>query len=302
MARQKKTNRIKHIYTVLILFLTVAAGIWELWQNPNILETITDRAPKIESDGLMAVHYIDVGQGDAQLIVSPDKTAMLIDAGPNSASRQLLAYLDAQNIDFLEYAVFTHPHEDHIGGADDVLNKIKVKNVIISDVSDTSDTFFRMLVSIDKNGSAIIIPEAGQSFTLGDASFTILAPVSAGYPSLNNRSVVLRLDYGKTSFMFTGDAETLSEGDMMKKFAASEFKCDVYKAGHHGSTTSNSKAFLAVCDPTWAVISCGKDNDYGHPHYEILKLFSDMGLEICRTDNDGTVVFISDGRTVTRIK
>lgn len=302
MARQKKGNRAKRIYTVLILFLTAAAGIWGLWQNPGILETITDRAPGIGSDGSMAVHYINVGQGDAQLIVSPDKTAMLIDAGPNSAADSLLAYLDAQNIDELEYAVFTHPHEDHIGGADDVLNKIKVKNVIMPDVSDTTATFSRMLDAIEKNGSAIIISEAGQSFVLGSASFIILAPVSDGYSALNDWSVVLRLDYGKTSFMFTGDAETLSENQMTDKFDASEFKCDVYKAGHHGSTTSNSKAFLALCDPASAVISCGKDNDYGHPHYEIIKLFTDMGLDIYRTDTDGTLVFKSDGSKVTRIK
>jgi beta-lactamase superfamily II metal-dependent hydrolase len=223
MARQKKGNRAKRIYTVLILFLTAAAGIWGLWQNPGILETITDRAPGIGSDGSMAVHYINVGQGDAQLIVSPDKTAMLIDAGPNSAADSLLAYLDAQNIDELEYAVFTHPHEDHIGGADDVLNKIKVKNVIMPDVSDTTATFSRMLDAIEKNGSAIIISEAGQSFVLGSASFIILAPVSDGYSALNDWSVVLRLDYGKTSFMFTGDAETLSENQMTDKFDASCF-------------------------------------------------------------------------------
>jgi competence protein ComEC len=302
MAKQRKRSKTKRIYTVLMMLFIVAAGIWELWQNPGIFETITDRAPTIESDGSMAVHYIDVGQGDAQLIVAPDKTAMLIDAGPNSAADRLLAYLDAQNIKELEYAVFTHPHEDHIGGADSVLNKIKVKNVIMPDVTDTSDTFLHMLEAIDKNGSAIIIPEAGQSFMLGDSSFIILAPVTGNYTSLNDWSVVLRLDYGKTSFMFTGDAEIRSENEMMNKFDASEFKCDVYKAGHHGSTTSNSKAFLAVCGPSAAVISCGKDNDYGHPHYEIIKLFSDMGLEICRTDTDGTVVFKSDGSTVTRIK
>lgn len=298
MVKRDKKNK----YKVVLFFLTIAVSVLVLWQNPEVLEKITERAPKIEFKDSMTVHYIDIGQGDSQLIITPDRSAILIDAGPNSEEDKLLLYLKSQDIDELEYVVFTHPHEDHIGGADMVLKKFEVNNVIISDVTDTSATFLRMLEAIEESDSKLIIAAAGQKYTFGDASINILAPVSDNYTSLNDWSVVLRLDYGKTSFLFTGDAEILSENEMMKKFNVSEFKCDVYKASHHGSTTSNSEAFLTLCNPTFAVISCGKGNDYGHPHSEILNLFSKMEIQIYRTDIDGTVVFKSDGNIVTKVK
>lgn len=300
MAKSEKKNKNK--YKVFLFFLTIVTGILTLWQNPEILEKITERAPKIEFKDSMTVHYIDIGQGDSQLIIIPDGSAVLIDAGPNSEEDKLLSYLKSQDIDELEYVIFTHPHEDHIGGADMVLKKFKVNNVIISDVTYTSATFLRMLEAIEESDAKLIIAAAGQNYTFGDASFNILAPVSDNYTSLNDWSVVLRMDYGITSFLFTGDAEIISENDMMRKFNESEFKCDVYKAGHHGSTTSNSEAFLTLCNPIFAVVSCGKGNDYGHPHSEILNLFSNMKIQIYRTDIDGTVVFKSDGNIVTRVK
>ncbi len=298
----KSEKKIKNKFKAILFFLTIAAGILAIWQNPEILDEITERAPNIEYKDSMTVHYIDIGQGDSQLIITPDGSAILIDAGPNSEEDKLLLYIKSQNIDELEYAIFTHPHEDHIGGADMVLKKIKVNNVIISDVTHTTATFLRMMEAIEESDSKLIIAAAGQKYTFGDASFDLLAPVSDNYTSLNDWSVVLRLDYGITSFLFTGDAEILSENEMMKRFDSSEFKCDVYKAGHHGSTTSSSWDFLTLCNPAFAVISCGKGNDYGHPHSEILHLFSMMNIQVYRTDMDGTVVFISDGNTVSKVK
>lgn len=300
MAKREKKNKYK--YLIIIFFITVAAIVLEIWQNPEILDKIAERSPKIDFKDSMTIHYIDVGQGDSQLITTPDGSAILIDAGPNSEEDKLLSYLKSQDIDELNYVIFTHPHEDHIGGADMILQKFKVNHVIISDVTYTSATFLRMLEAIEESDAKLIIAAVGQKYTFGKVSFNILAPVSDKYTSMNDWSVVLRLDYRKTSFIFTGDAEMLSESEMMQKFDASDFKCDVYKAGHHGSTTSNSEAFLALCDPTFAVISCGKGNDYGHPHSEILNFFLKMGIKIYRTDMDGTVVFISDGNTVIKIK
>jgi competence protein ComEC len=290
MVKQRKT-RFRPAYAVIILILAAAAAVLNL--HPV--------SPVIAPDGSLTVHYIDVGQGDAQLIVTPDNKAMLIDAGPNSAQDRLIAYLDAQDINELEYAVFTHPHEDHIGGADEVMKKTEVKNVILPDAGHDSETYFRMLEAVDASGSAVTFAVPGEAFTLGGASFVILAPVSDGHASLNNYSVVLRLDYGETSFLFTGDAEEESESEMLSMFGMSEFVCDVYKAGHHGSSTSNTRRFLEACSPSYAVISCGEGNDYGHPHYEITEMFADMGVVTYRTDTDGTVVFKSDGEEVKKI-
>ena len=291
----------KRKYAIVLFVILINAVIVGIVFNPGILEAVISRIPKINTGDAVAVHYIDVGQGDAQLIMS-DGMAMLIDAGPNSMEDSLLLYLKAQDIDELEYAVFTHPHEDHIGGADMILQKFKVNNVIMPDVTHTSDTFLRMLEAVEKSDSKLIIAVSGREYDFGGASFKILAPTADNYTELNDWSVVIRLTYGITSFMFTGDAEIMSENDIMKKYDAFELKCDVYKAGHHGSTTSNSAPFLAACNPEFAVISCGKKNEYGHPHSGILKLFSEMNIGVYRTDIDGTVVFKSNGLTVSKIK
>ncbi|MDD4774717.1 MAG: ComEC/Rec2 family competence protein [Eubacteriales bacterium] len=299
MSRRGKKNKLK--YAIILFVILIFTVIVELTLNPDILETINSRIPKIDLGDAMAVHYIDVGQGDAQLITLGDR-AMLIDAGPNSEEDGLLLYLKMQDIDELEYVVFTHPHEDHIGGADMVLEKFCVRNVIMPDVIHISDTYLRMLEAVEKSDSKLIIAAPDREYAFGDASLKILAPISDDYTDLNDWSAVIRLTYGITSFMFMGDAEKVSENDIMNKYNGFELKCDVYKAGHHGSTTSNSPPFLAVCDPEFAVISCGKNNEYGHPHSEILKLFSEMDIEVYRTDIDGTVVLKSDGLSVSKIK
>jgi len=247
------------------------------------------------------VHYIDVGQGDAALVVAPDGQTMLIDAGPNAAADDLTAYLEAQGVDKLTYAVFSHPHEDHIGGADEVLAEFPAETVILSAGVEESATYERMLDAVDACGAAVEFAEAGQSYRLGEASFRILGPLEEEYDNLNNWSIVLRLDYGGTSFLFAGDAEREIEEELMGRYDAYALGSTVFKASHHGSSTSNTLEFLRAVDPEIVVISLGADNTYGHPHAGPLKNFAAVGAEILRTDELGSVVIASDGSEVANL-
>lgn len=302
MAKRKRNyNKTKKKFeSVIATVVIIVVALITYFIGPDIFND-SQRTGKILMDGTMQVHFIDVGQGDGALIVTPDGKYILIDAGPNSSEKALKTYLDSQEVKEIEYAVMTHPHEDHIGGADMVIDTYKVKNVIMPDVTHDSMTFERMLQSIDNTNTKLITSVSGTVYTVGDVSFKILAPVKESYSNLNDYSIVVRVDYGGTSFMFTGDAEKVSESDMLDVHHNSEFTCDVLKVGHHGSTTSTSKAFLNAVKPLIAVISCGKDNTYGHPHREIIELLNNEGIEIYRTDQKGNIVFKADGMNVTYI-
>lgn len=261
----------------------------------------SQRVDKVLMDGTMQVHFIDVGQGDSALIVTPDGKYILIDAGTNTSEDALKYYLDSQEVKEIEYAIMTHPHEDHIGGADMIFDTYMVKNVILPDVTHDSVTYERMLQAIDRNNINMTTAKSGDIFTVGDVTLKILGPVNTGYTSLNDYSIVVRVDYGGTSFMFTGDAEEVSEKEMLSEHHKTEFTCDVLKVGHHGSTTSSSIDFIKAVNPLVAVISCGTGNSYGHPHRETINTLTNAGIDIYRTDQMGNIVFKADGLNVTYI-
>ncbi len=252
------------------------------------------------SGGEVQFHFIDVGQGDAALIRT-EKGDILIDAGTNASEDELKAYLDSLGVTDIEYAVFTHPHEDHIGGADMVLNTYNVKNVVLPDATSTSKTFERMMDAIEAEKCGVIEATPDKTFKVGELTCTILAPISTSYTETNNYSVVIRADYGETSVLFTGDAEIHSEEEMLERY---RFKglldCDLLKVGHHGSDTSSGQAFLDAVTPVYAVISCGEGNSYGHPIQAILARYEAMKAEIYRTDKEGSIVFSSTGGEPTK--
>lgn len=285
---------------LFLLLLSAVAAIMLLWQSGG-LGSLLDPSPGGQSvvKGELTVHYIDVGQGDAALVVSPEGNAMLIDAGPGASASDLLRYLEQQEIRHLDYAVFTHPHEDHIGGADDVLNAIPTDTVILSGGETDTATYERMLDAIESSGAALLDAAAGAEYTLGSASFTILGPLGNRYSNLNDWSVVLRLRYGSTTFLFAGDAEKKVEEELLEFYANARLNSTVFKASHHGSDTSNTEAFLEAVHPKYVVISVGKNNTYGHPVASVLERFAALGAEVHRTDEEGTVVLRSNGRTVT---
>ena len=258
------------------------------------------RKPTV-ADGDMGVHFLDVGQGDSILIVMPSGETMLIDASTSDRGDEILEYIDSIGIKKLNYFVMTHPHSDHIGGAKKILEGIPITNVIMPDVEHDTSTFEKIVTFLLNSDINVIMPKPNDQFELGSARLTVLGPTKE-YKDLNNASLVIRLDYGETSFMFTGDAEYEAEEDMLSYHSASKFKADVLKLGHHGSSTSSCKAFLDAVSPRYAVVSCGKDNEYGHPHTETVNELNKRGINYFRTDKVGNIVFSSDGKTVEVIR
>ena len=295
---KNKKKLIAVIVSAAVVLIAVIAGLF--FGKDAIFGGLSDDPSAPVSGGEVQFHFIDVGQGDAALIRT-EKGDILIDAGTNSSEDELKAYLDSLGVTDIEYAVFTHPHEDHIGGADMVLNTYNVKNVVLPDATSTSKTFERMMDAIEAEKCGVIEATPDKTFKVGELTCTILAPISTSYTETNDYSVVIRADYGETSVLFTGDAETHSEEEMLERY---RFKglldCDLLKVGHHGSDTSSSQAFLDAVTPVYAVISCGEGNSYGHPIQAILARYEAMKAEIYRTDLEGSIVFSSTGGEPTK--
>lgn len=240
------------------------------------------------------IHFIDVGQGDAALVLCDGK-AMLIDGGDSSSSSKIYSYLKNNKISHLDYIVASHPHDDHVGGLSGALNFATVSTVLSPVTTYESDTFKSFVKYLDKQNIEITIPHAGDIFTLGSASIKIVGPVKNRHET-NNNSLILQISYGDTTFLFTGDAEEEEEADVV----ASDFsiKCTVLKVAHHGSSTSSTPEFLKKAAPKYAVISVGKENEYLHPIESTLVALKKADLELFRTDMQGTIICKSDGKEV----
>lgn len=264
-----------------------------------LFSPLTQNSPDTPSAGLestqLQIHFIDVGQGDSTLIICGDE-AMLIDAGDNDQGTKVQNYLQAQGVESLKYMIGTHPDADHIGGMDVVLYKFDCDTVIMPDEAKDTATYRDVTDTMKNKGYTNTLPEVGNTYTLGNAEFTILSP-SRRYDNSNNNSVAILLTHGENRFLLTGDAQEAAEIDMLN--CGISVKADVYKAGHHGSSTSSSEAFLNAVDPAYAVISCGQDNSYGHPHAEVLNTFRMMGVQVFRTDEQGSIIAFSDGQNIT---
>ena len=269
-------------------------------QTEGILESLPEEELPVAGEpavqGIMKVHFIDVGQADC-ILIEADGHFMLVDAGNNDDAETVTGYLQAQGVSVLDYAVGTHPHEDHIGSLDTVINTFAIGTLIMPEKEHTTDTFFDVLDAIESKGLEITLPEVGQTYGLGSAVFTVVAPNRDYGDTLNNWSVGIKLEYGQNSFVFCGDAEKAAEKDIAAN--AIDLKADVLKVGHHGSDTSSTEVFLNAVVPKWAVISVGKDNDYGHPATVTLAKLKGLGTQIFRTDEQGTVIAVSEGNGIT---
>ena len=246
----------------------------------------------------MEIHFLDVGQGDSILIKTPS-AAMLVDAGKNEDGATIVSYLQQQGVTKLDYVIGTHPHEDHIGGLDDVINSFDIGTVILPGKTHTSQTYMDVLTSIQNKGLEVTQAVTGNGYSLGTAVFTVLSPNSdADYgDNLNDWSIGIKLVNGNNSVVLTGDAEARTENDILA--TGIDLKADILKAGHHGSETSNIESFVNTISPKYAVISCGKDNQYGHPDVSVLQSFQNKGIETFRTDEQGAIVATSDGANIT---
>lgn len=248
-------------------------------------------------EGMLEVHYIDVGQGDATLIKCGSH-AMLIDGGNNNKGTTVQLYLKKQGVESLDYVIGTHPDADHIGGLDVIVYKYNCDTVIMPDYEKDTKTYQELVDVIHDKNMKITYPVVGEQYALGEAKFTIIAPNSNSYGgNANDYSVAILLEYGKNRFLFTGDAEEASEAEMLTN--GIDISADVYKVAHHGSRSASTQEFLNAVHPKYAVISCGEGNSYGHPHAEVLNRLRSMGVEVFRTDEQGSIIASSDGENIT---
>lgn len=264
-------------------FVSEALNARVLWDgNTQTVYIITNGHEEL------VVEYLDVGQADS-ILLSSNGEYMLIDAGNNGDGDTVVNYLRQAGADELKYAVGTHPHEDHIGGLDDVINSLDVKNVFLPNATANTKAYSDVLDAIENKDIPVTVPKQGDTYTLGNAQITVVAAQQAD--ALNNTSIVLKATYGSTSFLFMGDAEAEVENAILR--AGTNVKCDVLKVGHHGSDTSTTSSFLAAAAPKAAVISCGAGNSYGHPSQDTLDKLA--GIPVWRTDRNGTVIAMTDG-------
>lgn len=283
MTKRKKQKLIKGILTVVCL--AILALIWYVI-NPMLKETY--EVP----DGMAEIHFIDVGQGDATLIMTGGKN-ILVDTGEYYAKDALTSYLDAKGVTELEYFVVTHFDSDHFSNAVTVLEKYDVKKLLIPNQTKNTKTFEKFMDKVEEqmeSGDIEVLNAnemIGQKLALGDMELTVLAPLRDNYDS-NDFSIVLMARYGNKRVLLTGDAEKEAEEDIVGRYTEAELDCDVYKLGHHGSKTSSSQALLDLATPEYVVASCGVDNEYNHPHAETLERVK--ACTLYRTDTQGSIV------------
>ena len=282
----------KKIFLVLLLICAVAVGIFlytEGWFDANP-EPTTTPVPNPITSGIK-VHYIDVGQGDSIFIELPDSRCMLIDAGEKEYGPTVVGYINKLGYSSIDILVITHPHTDHMGGMQHVIESLVIKKVYMPNATNSTKAFENMVKAIQEEGCPVVEAKAGVNI-LNEANLVIdiLAPNSTGYESLNDYSAVVKLTYGQHRFLFTGDAETTSEKEI-----TADVSCDFVKVGHHGSTTSSGSSFVKATGAKYAIFQVGTGNDYGHPKEKIVERWKNAGATILRTDLDGNIVISTDG-------
>lgn len=276
------------------VFIILAVLLYRFIGGPAAPDTMTNVPP---ADGSkLVVSYIDVGQGDATLI-SKGSFHMLIDAGNNSKGKTVVDYLKNAGVKKLDILVGTHPDSDHVGGLDDVIKGIPIDTVYMPQAKKTTKTYQEVMSALKGKKLEAQMPEIGKEYTYDENLVLRFLSPGKNYKDANNNSLVVQAAYGKTRFLFMGDAEEEAEKDILKQ--GYDIQCDVLKLGHHGSYTATGEAFLKKADPVYGVVSCGKGNSYGHPHAEVMARLEDEDVQVYRTDTMGTVRAVSDGKNVT---
>ncbi|MDS0527561.1 MBL fold metallo-hydrolase [Clostridium sp. SHJSY1] len=282
------------VFTILCLTLFTNAKASDI-KNYKLESTSITLNTKTSED-ILKIHFIDVGQGDS-ILLQQGSHNMLIDAGPGESKNSLSSYLSNQGITNFDYVVGTHPHEDHIGNLAYIINSFKIGNVYFPNITSTTKTFSNFVTALKNKGLKLTSPKVGSTFMLGQAKCTILAPNSNSYDNANNYSIVIRVEYKNNSFLFTGDAQAVSESEILKNGLT--LKSDVLKIGHHGSNTSTSTNFLNAVNPKYAVISVGLNNSYGHPADSTINKLTNKGIQVYRTDENGTIIMESNGSNIS---
>ena len=287
----------KAIISFLILAITAVGAYFYSEYEPNESEKVNSN---FQSGDTLAVNFLDVGQGDSEFIQLPDGKCMLIDAGISESASKIASKISSLGYDKIDYLIATHPHADHIGGMQRIVENFEIGEIYMPRASTNTRTFENLLQAISDKGLSINTAKAGKVlYEREDLKIEFLAPVSDSYKDLNNYSAVVRLQYGNNVFLFTGDAEALVEGEILNVYSKNSLKADVLKVGHHGSNTASSEAFLSAVKPKYAVIEVGEGNSYHHPHDEAINHLNAVGAEIFRTDLNGNITIISDKVSLT---
>ncbi len=311
MAKKRRKKNTKKINWPVVLaaaillsafaFVTLFNGKdWSKWlPDLDFLPSGTFSGPSLDEvpDAAVQVHYIDVGQGDSMLVQAGNSN-ILIDAGENDQGDEVVAYLKGAGVETLDMVIGTHPHSDHIGGMDTVIDAFEVKQVIMGDIPQdivpTTRTYTDVLEAVYNKGLTLTVAHAGDSYEIGGGTIQVLGPVKE-YDDLNNTSLVMKFTYGDVSFLFTGDQEADAEEDLLT--SGTDVSATVLKIGHHGSNTSTSDEFLEAVGAQCYVIEVGAQNSYNHPHQETRDKLERTGMPVYRTDLNGDIVVTTDGKT-----
>ena len=301
-------NKYKIIFLILIISLLFTLGacgpssttqtMAPIEDSPRQEETeeVEETKETVDSQGIMSVYFLDVGQGDSIYIKAPNGENILIDGGQKKYGDQVVSDLKDLGVEQIDIMIATHPHADHIGGLITVLGELDVKAIYAPRVTHTTRTYEEFVLGVQAQGLKFKEAKAGVDLGVEGIKARFVGPVGTYGDDLNNWSAVLKVEHGETSFLLTGDAELKSEGDMIS--SGQNLKATVLKLGHHGSSTSTSLGFLDQVQPEYGVILVGAGNKYGHPGDEILAQMKERGIAVYRTDLQGTIIARSDGKEV----
>jgi len=287
MIKRRIINLLEICIILLILF-----GIYYFNNNDNIQFRQTEKEVVNIIDDSLKIYFMDVGEADSILIKCGNNN-MLIDAGNTTDGKYLVNYYKSLGISDFQYIIATHSHEDHIGGMANIVYNFNFDNLFIPKSKSPYKSYGNLLKALEYKNKSFYVPEIDSSYKLGDCSFQILY-IGDDTIDLNNTSIVLKLKYKNTSYLFMGDAT----GDVEREILNKDIKSDVLKVGHHGSSYSTSAVFLSKVKPKFAIISVGKDNDYGHPKQITLDKLERVNANVYRTDQDGTIILTSDGENI----
>ena len=299
-----KKKMLKLFLLIFLLFIYYIAQSHLIYlESKPIIETVEEFDANSE---LLQVHFIDVGNADSSLILFPNNQTMLIDAGEKDESNVVINYLKKHNVNKIDYLIGTHPHSDHIGEMKEIVDEFNIGQIYMPEIPNeftpSTNTYLSLLESIDKKSLNIISPNIRDKIEINENILIefMNTPKEIKSDNLNLYSIILKITYNNVSFMFTGDAEKENERIMLEEYSEKELETTVLKVPHHGSGTSSSKEWVNIVKPQFAFIPCGKNNDYGQPHKNIVERYEEIGSEIYRADENGNVVFTTDGMRIAK--